>query len=75
MDKQFASAIDQICTEKNISKEVVIETIEDALAAAYKKDYGNKKQEVRVELAENGDTVVFVSKEIVDEVEDKFILP
>jgi N utilization substance protein A len=71
MDKQFASAINQICTEKNIPKEVVIETIEDALAAAYKKDYGNKKQEVRVELSENGDAVVFVSKEVVEEVEDK----
>ncbi len=73
MDKQFASAIDQICTEKNISKEVVIATIEDALGAAYKKDYGNKKQEVRVELSEDGETLVFVSKEVVDEVEDKFI--
>lgn len=72
MDKQFTSAIDQICAEKNISKDVVISTIEDALAAAYKKDYGNKKQEVRVELAENGDILVFVSKEVVDEVEDKF---
>ena len=70
MDKQFASAINQICTEKNIPKEVVIETIEDALAAAYKKDYGNKKQEVRVELSENGDAVVFVSKEVVEDVED-----
>ncbi|MDD5692963.1 MAG: transcription termination factor NusA [Patescibacteria group bacterium] len=72
MDKQFASAINQICTEKNISKEVVIATIEDALAAAYKKDYGNKKQEVRVELSEDGETLVFVSKEVVEEVEDKF---
>ena len=72
MDKQFASAIDQICSEKNISKEVVIDTIEDALAAAYKKDYGNKKQEVRVELSDDGSTIVYVSKEIVDEVEDKF---
>jgi N utilization substance protein A len=71
MDKQFTSAIDQICTEKNISKEVVIETIEDALAAAYKKDYGSKKQEVRVELSENGDVVAFVSKEVVEEVEDR----
>ncbi len=72
MDKQFTSAIDQICAEKNISKEVVIATIEDALAAAYKKDYGNKKQEVRVELVEDGDIIVFVSKEVVETVEDKF---
>ena len=40
MDKKpFASAIEQICEEKGISEEKVIETIEMALAAAYKKEY------------------------------------
>lgn len=37
MNTQFISAIEQICEEKGISKEVVLETIEAALAAAYKK--------------------------------------
>jgi len=48
--KQFISAIDQIAEEKGISKEKVIETIEMAMAAAYKKDYGEKGQNIRVKL-------------------------
>jgi len=73
MDKQFTSAIEQICAEKNLSKETVLLTIQDALAAAYKKDYGNKKQEVRVEITEDGAIVAFISKEIVEDVEDETI--
>ncbi|MBU1137193.1 transcription termination/antitermination protein NusA, partial [Patescibacteria group bacterium] len=38
--KSFLSAIEQICEEKGIAREKVIETIEMALAAAYKKEYG-----------------------------------
>jgi N utilization substance protein A len=67
----FTDAIAQICEEKNISKEVVLETIEAALAAAYKKDFGSKEQEVRVEIeSDTGEIVVFVQKEVVDEVEN-----
>ena len=67
----FTDAVKQICEEKNISQEVVIETIEAALAAAYKKDYGSKDQEVRVELnSDTGEVVVYVQKEVVDEVEN-----
>jgi len=68
----FTDAIAQICEEKNISKEVVLETIEAALAAAYKKDFGSKEQEVRVEIdADSGEIVVYVQKEVVDEVENE----
>ena len=68
----FTDAISQICEEKNISKEVVLETIEAALAAAYKKDFGSKDQEVRVEIdAESGEIVVYVQKEVVEEVENE----
>jgi len=42
-------AIQQICEEKNISAESVLETIEAALAAAYRKDFGNKMQNIKVD--------------------------
>ena len=42
----FGSAITQICDEKGISKDKVIETVEAALAAAYKKDYGKRGQNI-----------------------------
>ena len=66
MQNQFLSAIEQICEEKGITKESVIEAIEAALAAAYKKDFGDKDQEVRVTLDnESGEARIFVSKEVV----------
>lgn len=74
MQNQFISAIEQICEEKGISKEMVLGAIEAAIIAAYKKDFGDKEQEVRVELdPNNGDATIFVTKEIVESVEDPMI--
>lgn len=72
---QFISAIEQICDEKGLSKEVVLETVEHALAAAYKKDYGDKDQEVRVALdKKTGEPRIYVTKEVVDtDPENKFL--
>lgn len=71
MQTQFAQAITQICEEKNIPKEIVMEAVEAALVAAYKKDYGEKDQEVRVTLnEESGAIEVYVTKEVVEEVEN-----
>ncbi|MCI0418883.1 MAG: transcription termination factor NusA [Acidobacteria bacterium] len=54
--KQFISAIKQIAEEKGIGEQSVLETIEAALAAAYKRDYGKKGQVIRVKLnQETGD--------------------
>ncbi|MBU6389179.1 transcription termination/antitermination protein NusA [Patescibacteria group bacterium] len=46
----FTAAIQQICSEKGISEERVIETVEAAIAAAYRKDYGKPSQNIRVKL-------------------------
>lgn len=48
--KQFVSAIKQIADEKGIPEDKIIETIELAIAAAYKKDYGEKGQIVRAKM-------------------------
>lgn len=48
--KNFASAMSQIAEEKGISSDKVIESIETALAAAYKKDYGKKGQIIKAKL-------------------------
>jgi len=48
--KTFTSAIAQIAEEKGISQEKVIETIESAIAAAYKKDYGKRGQIIKASL-------------------------
>jgi N utilization substance protein A len=70
----FGSAIAQICEEKGISKDKVFETISAALAAAYKKDYGKKGQNIKAIFEEvGGDTKFFLVKEVVDETTREFV--
>ncbi len=69
---KFSAAINQICDEKGLDKETVLEIIENALAAAYRKDYGKKGQDIRVKFdEETGATSVFLYKEVVGNVEDE----
>ena len=66
--KAFASAIEQICEEKNISKKRVLETIEMALAAAYKKEYDRKGQNIKMKFnLETGNMKVSQVKLVTDE--------
>jgi transcription termination/antitermination protein NusA len=70
--KQLALAIKTIAEEKNLPEDAVKEVVEQALAAAYRRDYGDREQEVRVSMnLNNGDIDAFVSKEVVDKVEDE----
>ncbi len=48
--KNFTVLIDQIAEEKGLNKARVLEAIEQALAAAYKKEYGQRGQMVKAEL-------------------------
>jgi len=65
---EVVDAIRQICEEKSISYESVMETIEAALAVAYRKDYGDKTQNIQVEYApETGKMAIFDVKEVVEE--------
>src|SRR3989338_1879992 len=66
--KQFASAISQISEEKGISQEKILETIDMALAAAYKKEYGEKGQIIRAKFNPKiGEVKFFQIKIVVDE--------
>ncbi len=65
--KNFLSAIAQIAEEKGIPKEKVIETIEMAIAAAYKKDYGKKGQITKAKLDMlTGELKFWQVKQVVD---------
>jgi N utilization substance protein A len=72
--KQLTLALKTIAEEKNLPEETVKDAVEQALAAAYKKDYGDREQEVRVNVNLNsGEVDAFVSKEVVERVgDDKF---
>ena len=70
--KQLAMAVKAIAEEKNLPLETVQEVVEQALAAAYRRDYGEREQEVRVSMnLNNGEVDAYVSKEVVDKVEDE----
>jgi N utilization substance protein A len=69
--KQLASAIRLIAEEKNLPEEQVQEIVQQALAAAWRRDYGDREQEVRVNMNLNtGEVSAYVTKEIVDEVDN-----
>ena len=70
--KTFASAIAQIAEEKGIPSEKVIEIIEQAIAAAYKKDYGEKGQKIEAKLDSKTGEVKFWHVKLV--LDDKMIL-
>ena len=64
----FLPAINMIAEEKNLPRDIVVETVEAALAAAYKKDFSDKDQEARCELdQETGEIRLFVSKAVVED--------
>lgn len=71
MNDQLEQAMDQLCEEKGISKEELIAMIESALAAAFRKDYGEKNQNVVVKFSpENMGVKVYDVKTVVETVED-----
>ncbi len=64
----LSSAIKQICEEKGLDEKSVIATIESALAAAYRKDFGEKNQNIKVEFdPETGKSKVFDVKTVVED--------
>jgi len=64
--KNFSSAIAQVAEEKGIPKEKVLETIEVAIAAAYKKEYGKKGQVIKAKLnPETGELKFWQVKTVV----------
>lgn len=74
MNQEFIQALKEIVGEKGISEDMLFETIEDALVAAYKKNYAKVAENVhnvKVTLdRENGEIHVYSQKKVVEEVYD-----
>ncbi|MEO5949373.1 MAG: transcription termination factor NusA [Candidatus Saccharimonas sp.] len=67
--KQLTLAVRTIAEEKNLAEEVVLDVIEQAIAAAWRRDNGERDQNVRAELNINDGTAkVFVQREVVEDV-------
>ncbi|MDE2312322.1 MAG: transcription termination/antitermination protein NusA, partial [Patescibacteria group bacterium] len=66
MNEQLEQALEQLAEEKGISRQELIGMIEASLAAAFRKDYGQKNQNIVVEFnPETMGTKVFDVKTVV----------
>lgn len=66
--KTFKSALEQLEQERKIPKEKILDAIEQAMAAAYKKDYGKRGQIIRAKFdLETGKTDFYQIKIVVDD--------
>lgn len=63
--KTLGSALEQLESERGIPRAKIIEAIEQALAAAYKKDFGKKGQIVRAVFDINSGKTEFIQVKIV----------
>lgn len=67
MRSEFQAAIAQLIAEKGLPREVVMETVANALLAAYRKSYGGGEN-IRIEVDKNGEVHVWAAKRIVAQV-------
>jgi len=69
MRNEFQTAIAQLIAEKGLPREVVMETVANALLAAYRKSFGGGEN-IRIEVDRNGEIRVWASKRVVAQVEE-----
>lgn len=72
-NSELIDALNQIEKEKNISKEILLEAMENSLVAACKNHFG-KADNIRVNIdRQTGEVNVYAEKEIVEVVEDPLL--
>ena len=66
--KQMSAMVDIIAEEKGLPKETVLDVIEQAIAAAWRKDNGDRDMNVRAVLnTKTGEADVFVAREVIED--------
>lgn len=73
MNREFIEALDEIEAERDVPKDVIIESICSALVSSYKKNY-NTASNVDIDISiseDDGSVHVFNLKNVVEEVEDE----
>lgn len=71
MKNDFLVAITQLCSERSLPKEVVIQAVEQALVSAYKRNFGGGQNISATIEPTSGKVKIFAHKQIVDEVHDR----
>jgi N utilization substance protein A len=69
--KELVAAVKILAQEKNLSEEQIHQIVEQAMAAAWRRDYGQKGNDAHASLSLNDGTLkIWINKEVTDEVED-----
>ena len=69
---EISKAIQIICDEKKLDYNTVLEAVETALGAAYRKDYGNRQQNIKVKFdPETGDMQMWDVKTVVEDIPEE----
>src|SRR5258707_414180 len=69
MRSEFQAAIAQLIAEKGLPREVVMETVANALLSAYRKSFGGGEN-IRIEVDKNGEVRVWAEKRVVAQVSE-----
>ncbi len=70
MNNDFMLALDELCKEKNLDKETILDALQKALIKSYQKNYDNEENVDVIIDEDTGQIEVFALKEVVDEVDD-----
>jgi len=66
MNINLAKVLEEIEKEKGISKDILIEAVESAIVSAYKKNYTNNIDDIKIDISsDTGEIKVFTRKTIV----------
>jgi N utilization substance protein A len=70
LKNELVTAINQICSERNLPSDVIVEAIETALVSAYRKNFGGGQNVKAMLDMKTGTPTVFTERIVVEEVKD-----
>ena len=71
---ETSKMIQIICDEKGLDYDIVLEAIQTALGAAYRKDFGNRQQNIKVKFdPDNQDMKMWDVKEVVEDIDEEIL--
>ena len=71
MKNDFMMAINQVCHERQLALDIVLEAVEVALTSAYKRNFSGSRSITAQIDSNSGEPLIFVEMVIVDQIEDE----
>lgn len=71
MKNDFMMAINQVCHERQLAIDIVLEAVEVALISAYKRNFGGNQSITAQIDSQSGEPLIFIEKQVVEEVENE----